>query len=122
MTDHHADDDADDDAESELRRMVEDFQPGLYQHYKGPQYLALCLAREDETDEVVVVYTRLYPRAGLPTSTRRLRVWNQEVECQGRRVPRFAYCGQVSEALDADGQPPASPPRRGLLGWVKDTF
>lgn len=114
--------DDENDADEDLRRMVEDFQPGLYQHYKGPQYLALCLAREDETDDVVVVYTRLYPRAGLPTSTRRLRVWNQEVDYQGRRVPRFVYCGQVSEAVDADGRPQASLPRRSLLGWVKDTF
>ena len=31
------------------------------------------------TDETVVVYTRLYPRAGLPMNTRRLRVWKKAV-------------------------------------------
>jgi hypothetical protein len=108
-----------DDAEL-LARMIEDFQPGLYRHYKGQQYLALCLARADETDEVVVVYTRLYPRPGLPTSTRKLQIWNQEVEVDGRRVPRFAYCGHATD--DAQSEPGQNPNRRGLLGWMKDNF
>lgn len=41
---------------------MQDFRPGVYRHYKGDHYLALGLARADETDEVVVVYTRLYAR------------------------------------------------------------
>jgi hypothetical protein len=49
---------------------IDDFQPGVYRHYKGRHYLALGLARADKTDDVVVVYTRLYPRSGLPMSTR----------------------------------------------------
>lgn len=110
------------DDEAALQAMVDDFQPGLYQHYKGQQYLALCLAREDETDEVVVVYTRLYARAGLPTSTRRLQVWNEEVEVDGQWVPRFAYCGHVTHEVDAGGKPQQEPGRRGLLRWVKDNF
>ncbi len=108
--------------EAALQAMVDDFQPGLYQHYKGRQYLALCLAREDETDAIVVVYTRLYARAGLPTSTRRLQVWNEEVEVDGGWVPRFAYCGHVTDELDAGGKPQQEHGRRGLLRWVKDTF
>jgi hypothetical protein len=72
------------------------FTPGVWRHYKGAEYLALGLAREDETDEVVVVYTRLYSRDGLPMSTRRLAKWNQIVEHNGRRVPRFEYVGQRS--------------------------
>ncbi len=102
-----------------LQAMIDDFQPGLYRHYKGNQYLALCLAREDETDAVVVVYTRLYPRPGLPVSTRRLRVWNEEVEYQGQLVPRFAYVGHVSEDEDDDDP---SQPKRGLFGWMKDNL
>ena len=112
----------DDDRSEALARMIDDFQPGLYRHYKGGQYLALCLAREDETDEVVVVYTRLYPRAGLPTSTRKLRVWNQEVAHEGQRVPRFAYCGHVADEVDEHGQPLPARHRRSLLRWVKDNF
>lgn len=111
------------DEDAALAEMIDNFQPGLYQHYKGQQYLALCLAREDETDEIVVVYTRLYARAGLPTSTRKLWIWNEEVEHQGQRVPRFSYCGHATDAVDSRGRPKQIPrSRRGLLGWVKDNF
>jgi len=75
---------------------VEEFTPGLWRHYKGQEYLALGIAREDETDEPVVVYVRLYQRDGLPMSTRRLAIWSQQVECEGNMVPRFAYVGQRS--------------------------
>lgn len=72
-----------------------DFRPGVYRHYKGNYYLALGLAREDETNETVVVYTRLYPREGLPMSTRRLSVWNEQVtSADGTQSPRFEFIGQ----------------------------
>lgn len=70
------------------------FRAGVYRHYKGNFYLALGLAREDESEETVVVYTRLYPRDGLPMSTRRLRVWNQTVDTPEGPRPRFQYLGQ----------------------------
>lgn len=70
-----------------------DFKPGTYRHYKGNYYLALGLAREDETNETVVVYTRLYPREGLPMSTRKLRVWNETVRIDDQLVPRFEFVG-----------------------------
>lgn len=72
------------------------FHPGVYRHYKGNLYLALGLAREDETDETVVVYTRLYPRDGLPMSTRRLAVWSESVETSEGLRPRFEYVGQAA--------------------------
>ncbi len=77
---------------------LSDFKPGVYRHYKGNHYLALGLAREDETNETVVVYTRLYPREGLPMSTRRLSVWNQQVLIEGVSQPRFAYVGHETPA------------------------
>lgn len=71
-----------------------EFQPGVYRHYKGDHYLALGLAREDETEALVVVYVRLYARAGLPMSTRRLSVWNEIVtQADGSRCPRFEFIG-----------------------------
>jgi len=75
-----------------------DFRPGVYRHYKGNHYLALGLAREDETEEIVVVYTRLYARAGLPMSTRRLRVWNESVIVEGVAQPRFTWVGHTTPA------------------------
>jgi hypothetical protein len=73
----------------------EDFRPGVYRHYKGNYYLALGLAREDETNQTVVVYTRLYPREGLPMSTRKLGVWNEQIVVTPGEAPqpRFAYVG-----------------------------
>ena len=78
--------------------MPSDFQAGVYRHYKGNLYWALGLAREDETDETVVVYTRLYPREGLPMSTRHLSVWNEQVQTSTGPVPRFVHVGDVSPA------------------------
>ncbi|WP_419204609.1 DUF1653 domain-containing protein [Bordetella trematum] len=76
----------------------ETFRPGVYRHYKGQHYLALGLARADETDEVVVVYVRLYPRDGLPMNTRLLRIWNETVQTPHGPQPRFAYVGPASPA------------------------
>lgn len=77
-----------------------DFKPGVYRHYKGRYYLALGLAREDESGATVVVYTRLYPREGLPMSTRRLSVWNERVTAEpgGQPQARFAYVGHETPA------------------------
>jgi hypothetical protein len=75
---------------------ISSFTPGVWRHYKGNTYLALGLARQDETNEVVVVYVRLYERAGLPMSTRKLSIWNEMVEHDGGRVPRFAFVGHMA--------------------------
>lgn len=40
------------------------FTPGVYQHYKGPKYLALFVARHSETEERLVVYMPLEPKDG----------------------------------------------------------
>ena len=76
---------------------IDDFRPGVYRHYKGNYYLALGLARADETDEIVVVYTRLYAREGLPMSTRKLAIWNEVVTmADGAKLPRFDYVGHAT--------------------------
>ena len=77
---------------------IEDFRPGVYRHYKRNYYLALGLARADETDETVVVYTRLYAREGLPMSTRKLSIWNEAVTASpgAEPEPRFAYVGHAT--------------------------
>ncbi|GAB4181346.1 MAG: DUF1653 domain-containing protein [Wenzhouxiangellaceae bacterium] len=76
--------------------MTIQFQPGVWRHFKGQEYLALGLARDDETDELLVIYVRLYARSGVPMSARKLSVWNQQVEHHGEQVPRFEYIGQIS--------------------------
>jgi hypothetical protein len=37
-------------------RSTEEFKPGVYRHYKGEYYVALCLARHHDTGEPLVVY------------------------------------------------------------------
>ena len=73
-----------------------DFKSGVYRHYKGNHYLALGLAREDETEELVVVYIRLYARAGMPMSTRKFKLWNEPIsaDVNGTMQPRFVFVGQ----------------------------
>jgi hypothetical protein len=81
-----------------------EFKPGVYRHYKGRYYLALGLARADESGATAVVYTRLYPRAGLPMSTRLLNVWNEQVvAADGTTQARFAYVGHETPATDVRG-------------------
>lgn len=79
-----------------MMQEIEEFRAGVYRHYKGAYYLALGLARADETNEIVVVYTRLYSRDGLPLSTRLLRIWNEEVESATGWVRRFVYVGHAT--------------------------
>lgn len=77
---------------------IDDFRPGVYRHYKGNYYLALGLARADETDEIVVVYTRLYARDGLPMNTRKLAIWNEVVTPAPGEAPQpcFTYVGHAT--------------------------
>ncbi|MGJ8749439.1 DUF1653 domain-containing protein [Burkholderia pseudomallei] len=86
-----------------LETEVERFRPGVYRHYKGAHYLAIGLAREDGSNEPVVVYTRLYDRDGLPLSTRTLKAWNEQLFIENTPVPRFAYVGQMSPDLSNGG-------------------
>jgi len=43
---------------------VPEFQPGIYQHYKGPTYLALGIARHSETGDRLVIYMPLQTHDG----------------------------------------------------------
>ena len=63
-------------------------QPGLYQHYKGPQYRVFSVARHSETEEEVVFYQALYGDYGF--WVRPLSMFVESVEVDGEQVPRFA--------------------------------
>ena len=66
---------------------------GVWRHYKGGLYVVLGIARDDATDEQVVVYVRLYRRDGIPMSVRRLDEFRSTVEVDGVNVPRFVFVG-----------------------------
>jgi hypothetical protein len=63
-------------------------QPGLYRHYKGPEYRVFGVARHSETEEEVVFYQALYGEYGL--WVRPLNMFLESVEVDGEQVPRFA--------------------------------
>jgi hypothetical protein len=62
---------------------------GRYRHYKGKDYLVLGVARHSETEEELVVYRPDYGERGL--WVRPLQMFTEEVDVDGRRVPRFAF-------------------------------
>ena len=65
---------------------------GVYEHWKGGRYLVLGLARDDRTDEILVIYTRLYRRDGVPMTARALSSFlDMTADDSGNQVPRFRY-------------------------------
>ena len=64
-------------------------KPGKYRHYKGNDYEVIGVARHSETEEDLVVYRPLYGERGL--WVRPLTMFNEMVERDGQRIPRFKY-------------------------------
>ena len=69
--------------------MSEKIQLGKYEHYKGKQYEVIGVARHSETLEDLVVYRALYGEHGL--WVRPLKVFLEEIEIEGKKVPRFRF-------------------------------
>jgi len=69
---------------------------GVYQHYKGDHYLVLGVARDDRDDTPLVVYARLYHRAGIPLTARPLIDFRATVETPSGPVPRFLHVGSAT--------------------------
>jgi len=63
-------------------------QPGVYRHYKGPEYRVFGVARHSESEEWLVFYQALYGEFGL--WVRPLSMFLESVEVDGEQVPRFA--------------------------------
>ena len=74
--------------------MVEDLVlGGVYQHYKGKNYLVRDLARHSETMEWLVLYECLYENPEGKFWVRPLAMFLETVEVDGKQVPRFKYIG-----------------------------
>ena len=65
---------------------------GKYKHYKGNEYEVIGLAKHSETLEDLVVYRALYGQNDL--WVRPLKMFNEEVEINGKKIPRFKYFGK----------------------------
>lgn len=75
--------------------MMQEILPGLYRHYKGPQYHVLEVATHSETEQRLVVYRALYGERGL--WVRPLLMFTEQVEVAGKLVARFEYVGEYVE-------------------------
>lgn len=64
---------------------------GKYKHYKGNEYEVIGVAKHSETMEELVVYKALYGEQLL--WVRPVGMFEEEVEVDGKKVPRFEYIG-----------------------------
>jgi hypothetical protein len=68
---------------------------GKYQHSKtGNYYWVIGLARHSETLDEYVIYEALYENSLGKTWIRPLKMFLEEVELQGKKVPRFRFVGE----------------------------
>lgn len=73
---------------------MEEFRPGIYQHFKGNEYELLEVAKHSETLEPMVVYRALYGERGL--WVRPAAMWHEWVERDGYSGPRFAFVREAT--------------------------
>ena len=65
---------------------------GKYRHYKGKEYEVIGTAMHSETLEDLVVYRALYGERNL--WVRPVKMFLEEVEVDGKKIPRFKYIGK----------------------------
>lgn len=75
--------------------MEERIKLGIYEHYKGNKYRVIGVARHSESLEELVVYEALYGDGGL--YVRPLRMFLEEVQIEGKAIPRFRFLGDQDE-------------------------
>jgi hypothetical protein len=68
---------------------MNNFQTGIYQHYKGGKYFVLGVAKHSETKEDLVVYVTLYENDMASMWVRPLVMFTEKIEINGKLVPRF---------------------------------
>ena len=68
-----------------------DLKIGIYEHYKGDRYRVIGVAKHSETLEDLVVYEPLYENKVSKLWVRPISMFLEEVEVNGRKIPRFKY-------------------------------
>ena len=70
--------------------MTEEVKLGKYKHFKGEVMEVLCIGKHSETLEEYVVYKELDDNS---VWVRPKKMFLEEVEVQGKKVPRFEFLG-----------------------------
>lgn len=73
---------------------MEEVKPGKYLHYKGKFYQVIGTGHHSETHEELVFYRALFdsPEFGHNALwVRPKKMFLEEVEVQGKKVPRFKF-------------------------------
>ena len=65
---------------------------GIYEHYKGNRYEVIDTVRHSETEELMVLYRTMYGDENL--WVRPYTMFFEELEIDGKLVPRFKYIGK----------------------------
>ncbi len=66
---------------------------GLYQHYKGKNYIVKSLVRHSETLDWMVLYECLYNNPEGQLWVRPLKMFLETINFNGETLPRFRYIG-----------------------------
>ena len=66
---------------------IERISEGVYHHYKGNLYRVICTAKHAEMAEDLVVYQDAIDKDKY--WARPASMWNEEVDVDGRKQPRF---------------------------------
>lgn len=65
---------------------------GVYKHFKGNLYRVVCVAKDSENLQDMVVYQALYGEKGF--WVRPLKMFLEIIERDGKTFPRFEYIGE----------------------------
>jgi hypothetical protein len=73
---------------------------GLYKHYKDKEYRVIATACDAETLQEVVIYQALYDASGIfgknAMWVRPKKIFLEDIEYNGKLIPRFMYTGCVT--------------------------
>lgn len=67
-------------------------KPGIWKHSKsGKEYRLIGVAKHSETLEDLVLYEALYENELSQLWARPVAMWEEEVEIEGKKIPRFVF-------------------------------
>ena len=75
---------------------MEEVKLGVYEHYKGKRYEVIGVGRHSETLEELIVYRALYDSKEFGKNSlwvRPKKMFLEQVEIDGKMVPRFKFVG-----------------------------